>query len=56
MTIIYLANINILYVSFTRKPIVLNLVYSNVCGPIEVKFLRGNRYFGTFVDDASRKV
>jgi transposase InsO family protein len=31
-------------------------VYSNVCGPIEVPTLGGNRYFVTFIDDASRKV
>jgi hypothetical protein len=35
---------------------VLDLVYSDVCGPFEVESLGGNRYFLTFIDDASRKV
>ena len=39
----------------TRKPNVLDLVYSNVCGPIDVESLGGNKYFVTFIDDASRK-
>ena len=42
--------------SSTRKSNVLDLVYSDVCGPIEVESLGGNRYFVTFIDDASRKV
>uniref|UniRef100_A0A2N9J8U9 Integrase catalytic domain-containing protein n=1 Tax=Fagus sylvatica TaxID=28930 RepID=A0A2N9J8U9_FAGSY len=37
-------------------PFAKDLVYSDVCGPIEVKSLGGNRYFVTFIDDASRKV
>ena len=32
------------------------MVYSDVCGPIVVKSIGGNRYFVTFVDDASQKV
>ena len=40
----------------TRKPNVLDLVYSDVCGPIDVETLGGNKYFVTFIDDASRKV
>ena len=40
----------------TRKPNVLDLVYSCVCGPIDVKTLGGNKYFVIFIDDASRKV
>jgi hypothetical protein len=42
--------------SSTRKSNVLDLVYSDVCGPIEVEYLGGNKYFVTFIDDASRKV
>uniref|UniRef100_A0A2N9FLT3 Integrase catalytic domain-containing protein n=1 Tax=Fagus sylvatica TaxID=28930 RepID=A0A2N9FLT3_FAGSY len=42
--------------SSTRKSNVLDLAYSDVCGPIEVESLGGNRYFVTFIDDASRKV
>uniref|UniRef100_A0A2N9GFS8 Integrase catalytic domain-containing protein n=1 Tax=Fagus sylvatica TaxID=28930 RepID=A0A2N9GFS8_FAGSY len=37
-------------------PFAKDLVYSDVCGPIEVESLGGNRYFVTFIDDASRKV
>ena len=40
----------------TRKPNVLDLIYSNVCGPIDVESLGGNKYFVTFFDDTSRKV
>ena len=43
-------------IPFTRKPNVLDLVYSDVCGPIDVDTLGGNKYFVTFIDDASRKV
>ena len=39
----------------TRKPNVLDLVYSDVCDPIDVESLGGNKYFVTFIDDASRK-
>lgn len=35
---------------------VLELVYSDVCGPIEVNSLGGSRYFVTFIDDTTRKV
>ena len=38
------------------KSNILELVYSDVCGPFEVESLGGNRYFVTFIDDASRKV
>ena len=37
----------------TRKPNVLDLIYSDVCGPIDVETLDGNKYFVTFIDDAS---
>ena len=40
----------------TSKLNVLDLVYSDVCGPIDVETLGGNKYFVTFIDDASRKV
>ena len=39
-----------------RKPNVLDLVYFDVCDPIDVKSLSGNKYFVTFIDDFSRKV
>ena len=39
----------------TRKPNVLDLVYPDVCGPINVKTLGGNQYFVTFIDDASER-
>uniref|UniRef100_A0A2N9FNK6 Integrase catalytic domain-containing protein n=1 Tax=Fagus sylvatica TaxID=28930 RepID=A0A2N9FNK6_FAGSY len=37
-------------------PFSKDLAYSDVCGPIEVESLGGNRYFVTFIDDASQKV
>ena len=40
----------------TRKLNVLDLFYSDVCGPIDVETLGGNKYFVAFIDDASRKV
>ena len=42
--------------TFTRKQNNLDLVHTDVCGPMEVESLGGNRYFVTFIDDASRKV
>ena len=39
----------------TRKLEKLELVYSDVCEPMEVVSLGGNRYFVTFIDDASQK-
>ena len=39
-----------------RKTHILELVYSDVCGPINVKSLGGASYFVTFIDDASKKV
>ena len=39
----------------TKKSKILELVYSDVCGPIEVESLGGYKYFVTFIDDASRK-
>jgi len=34
----------------------LNVVYSDVCGPLEVPLLGGNKYFISFVDEFSRKI
>ncbi|KMQ89262.1 retrovirus-related pol polyprotein from transposon tnt 1-94 [Lasius niger] len=34
---------------------VCELIHSDLCGPMPVKSLSGNRYFITFVDDFSRK-
>ena len=44
-------------VSFQRTPLKnwRNLVYYDVCGPMEVDSLGGNKYFVTFINDASRK-
>ena len=38
-----------------REENILELIHSDVYGPIEVESLCGNRYFVTFIDDASRK-
>ena len=47
-------------VSFSRtsklKDNILDMVYSDVCGPMEVKTLGARRYFVMYIDDASRKV
>ena len=40
----------------TKIPNVLDLVYSDVCGLIDVETLGGNNYFVTFINNASRKV
>lgn len=42
--------------SSSRAEGLLDLVHSDVCGPIEEASFGGNRFFVTFVDDASRKV
>ena len=39
----------------TRKLEKLELVCSDVCGPMEVDSLGRNKYFVTFINDASRK-
>ena len=39
----------------TRKPGILDLVYSDVCGPMKTKTL-GGRYFVTFIDDHLRNI
>ena len=41
--------------NFTRKFEKLELIYSDVCGPMKVDSLGGNKYFVTFINDASRK-
>ena len=38
-----------------RRDNKLELVHSDVCGPLEVESLGGNKYFLTFIDDSSRK-
>ncbi|KAG7553078.1 Zinc finger CCHC-type superfamily [Arabidopsis thaliana x Arabidopsis arenosa] len=40
----------------SRKPKVLDLVHSDVCGPMKTKSLGGASYFVTFIDDHSRKL
>ena len=42
--------------SSERRLELLSLVHSDVCGPLEVDSLGGNKYFLTFIDDASRKI
>lgn len=42
--------------SSSRAEGVLDLVHSDVCGPVEVPSLGGSRFFVTFIDDATRKV
>jgi hypothetical protein len=40
-----------------RKPNeLLEMVYSDVCGPLQVSSIGGNRYFVTFIGDYSRKL
>ena len=41
--------------SDTRSKGVLDLVHSDVCGPMSTKSLRGYEYYVTFIDDFSRK-
>lgn len=41
--------------SSRRRNNKLELVHSDVCGPMEVESLGGNKYFLTFIDDFSRK-
>ena len=31
-------------------------MYSDICGPLKVNSLGGNKYFLTFIDDVSRKI
>ena len=39
----------------TKKLETLEIVYFDVCGPMEVDLLGGNKYFVTFIDDTSQK-
>jgi len=40
----------------SRSKELLNVVYSDVCGPLEVPSLGGNKYFINFIDEFSRKL
>ncbi|GAU15782.1 hypothetical protein TSUD_235980 [Trifolium subterraneum] len=40
----------------SRTKNVLEVIYSDVCGPMQVDSTGGNRYFVSFVDDHSRKL
>ena len=40
----------------SKTKAILEVVYSDVCGPIQVESIGGNRYFVSFVDDFSRKL
>ena len=42
--------------SSERKSNILDLVYSDVCGPLEIESIGGNQYIATFIDDASKKL
>ena len=39
----------------SRTKRILELVHSNVCGPMSSQSLKGYEYFVTFIDDFSRK-
>ncbi|GKU85719.1 hypothetical protein SLEP1_g345 [Rubroshorea leprosula] len=41
--------------NLTRKENKVDLVCSDVCGPLEVESFGANKYFVTFIDDATRK-
>ena len=41
--------------SDNRSKGILDLIHSNVCGPMPVKSLGGSLYYVTFIDDFSRK-
>lgn len=40
----------------TRSRSKLEVIYSDVCGPMQTDSLGGNRFFVTFIDDFSRKI
>ena len=40
----------------SRKSEILDLVHSDVCGPMKTRTLGGSVYFVTFIDDHSRKL
>ena len=41
--------------SNNRAKGVLDLIHSDICGPMSTRALRGVEYFVTFIDDYSRK-
>lgn len=40
----------------TRAKTILQVIHSDVCGPVNITSYEGARYFVTFIDDYSRKV
>lgn len=40
----------------TKSKDILEVVYSDVCGPLQTESLGGNRYFVSFIDDLTRRV
>ena len=40
----------------SKSKAILEVIYSDVCGPIQVDSIGGNKYFVTFIDDFSRKL
>jgi len=40
----------------SRSKAILEVIYSDVCGPLQVDSIGGNKYFVTFIDDFSRKL
>ena len=40
----------------SKSKVVLEIIYSDVCGPNQVDSLGGNKYFATFIDDFSQKL
>jgi 5'-3' exoribonuclease 2 len=40
----------------SKSKVILEVIYSDVCGPIQLDLIVGNRYFVTFIDDFSRKL
>jgi transposase InsO family protein len=42
--------------AISKTKSILEVVYSDVCGPMQVNSYGGNRYFVSFVDDFSRKM
>src|SRR4051812_14812156 len=40
----------------SKSKTILDVIYSDVCGPIQVDLNGGNKYFVTFIDGFSRKL
>ena len=40
----------------SKSKAILEAIYSDVCGPLQVDSIGGNKYFVTFIDDFSRKL